>query len=161
MNRGLTRTMNHDGRLSLTSTGSHLRSHITVAHKPTTNPKADNTLKTRIIQHKVGLHCLTTLHYLDSDHQFVVDEAHIIEGKFEENCLDTNSINRYITLDHCYTLIKERLKIWTILKCWRTGHASRPTNAPSYTKCILSLSTTLTLKTPITRYGIGGSCWKV
>ncbi len=60
---------------------------------------------------------LTTVHGLDTGHQFAFDEAQIIGqaqtkagGLFIEAIYSgDNSINRHITLDPCYALIKDRL----------------------------------------------------
>ncbi len=80
------------------------------------------TLKTRMKQHKAAIRnrympYLTTVHSLDPGHQFAFDEAQIIgqaqtkAGRLFMEAIysDENSINRPITLDPCYALIKDRL----------------------------------------------------
>ncbi len=80
------------------------------------------TLKTRMKQHKAAISkrymsYLTTVHSLDTGHQFAFDEAQIIgqaqtkAGRLFVEAIysDENSINRHITLDPCYALIKDRL----------------------------------------------------
>ncbi len=60
---------------------------------------------------------LTTVHSLDKGHKFAFDEAQIIRqaqsktGRLfiEAIYSDENSINRHITLDPCYAIIKDRL----------------------------------------------------
>ncbi len=73
-------------------------------------------------QHKTAIRnrymsYLTAVHSLDTGHQFGFDEAQIVgqaqtkagrlfmEGIYS----DENSINRHITLDPCYALIKDCL----------------------------------------------------
>ncbi len=73
-------------------------------------------------QHKVAVRIrymsyLTTVHSLDTGHQFAFGEAQIIgqaQTKVGRLFMDTvysdeNSINRHTTLDPCYALIKGRL----------------------------------------------------
>ncbi len=80
------------------------------------------TLETRMKQHKAAIRnrymsYITTVHSLDTGHQFAFDEAQIIgqaqtkAGRLFMEAIysDENSINRHITLDPCYTLIKDRL----------------------------------------------------
>ncbi len=76
---------------------------------------------------------------------------------------DENSINRHITLDPCYALIKDRLTRWTVLiyyknpcikiyKRWQSGLATWPMKAPSKKMNVLltpSNDSNLPLKTPI------------
>ncbi len=112
------------------------------------------TLKTRLKQHKAAirnryLSYLTTVHSLDTGHQFVFDEAQLIgqaqtkAGRLFKEAIfsDENSINRQITLDPWYALIKDRLTRWTVLiyyknpcikiyKRLRSGLATWPTKAP-------------------------------
>ncbi len=60
---------------------------------------------------------LTTVHSLDTGHEFAFDEAQVIgqaqtkAGRLFMKAIysDENSINRHITLDPCYALIKDRL----------------------------------------------------
>ncbi len=80
------------------------------------------TLQTRMKQHKAKIRnrymsYLTTVHSLDTGHQFAFDETQII-GQVQSKAgilfieaiySDDNSINRHITLDPCYALIKDRL----------------------------------------------------
>ncbi len=74
------------------------------------------------LQHKAAVRnryvsCHTAVHSLDSGHQFAFDEAQIIgqaqtkAGRLFMEAIysDENSINRHITLDPCYALIKDRL----------------------------------------------------
>ncbi len=77
-----------------------------------------NTLKTRMKQvRNRNMSYLTAVHSLDTGHQFAFDEAKIIgqaqtkAGRLfiEAIYSDENSINRHITLDPCYALIKEHL----------------------------------------------------
>ncbi len=49
---------------------------------------------------------LITVHSVDTGHQFAFEEAQIIG---EAIYSDENSINRHITLDPCYALIKDHL----------------------------------------------------
>ncbi len=66
---------------------------------------------------------LTTVHSLDTGHQFAFDEAKIMAqaqtkaGRLFMEAIysDENSINRHITLDPCYALIKDHLTKWTLL----------------------------------------------
>ncbi len=80
------------------------------------------TLKARMKQRKAAIRnrymsYLTTVHSLDTGHQFAFDEAQIIgqaQTKADRLFIDViysdeNSINRHITLDPCYALIKDRL----------------------------------------------------
>ncbi len=73
-------------------------------------------------QHKAAIRnrymsYLTTVHSLDTGHQFAFDEAKIIgqaqtkAGRLFMEFIysDENSINRHITLDPCYALIKDHL----------------------------------------------------
>ncbi len=84
--------------------------------------ETDKTLKTRMKQHKAvirnsSMSYLTTVHSLDTGHQFAFDEAQIIgqvQTKADRLFMDAiysdeNSINRHTTLDPCYALIKDRL----------------------------------------------------
>ncbi len=79
-------------------------------------------------QHKAAVHnrymsYLTTMHSLDTGHQFAFDEAQIFgqaqtkAGRLFMEAIysDENSINRHMTLDPCYALIKDRLTRWTVL----------------------------------------------
>ncbi len=60
---------------------------------------------------------LTTVHSLDTGHQFAIDEAQIIgQAQTKASRLfmeaiysDDNPINRHINLDPCYALIKHHL----------------------------------------------------
>ncbi len=60
---------------------------------------------------------LTTVNYLGTGHQFAFDEAQIIwqaqskAGRLFIEAIhsDENSLNRRITLDPCYALIKDHL----------------------------------------------------
>ncbi len=80
------------------------------------------TLKTKKKQHKAAVRnrymsYLTTVHSLDTGRQFACDEVQIIgQAQTKASRLfmeviysDGNSINRHITLDTCYALIKDRL----------------------------------------------------
>ncbi len=106
-------------------------------------------------QHKAAVgNCymsyLTTVHSLDTGHQFAFDEAQIIgqdqtkAGRLFMEAIysDENWINRHITLGPCYALIKDRLTRWTVVmyyenpctkiyKRWQSRLATWPTKAPS------------------------------
>ncbi len=66
---------------------------------------------------------LTTMHNFDTSHQFAFDEAQIIgQAQTKASRLfveaiysDENSINRHITLDPCYALIKDQMNCSHIL----------------------------------------------
>ncbi len=66
---------------------------------------------------------LTTVNSLDTGHEFAFDEAQVIgqaqtkAGRLFMEAIysDENSINRHITLDPCYRLIKDRLTRSTAL----------------------------------------------
>ncbi len=70
-------------------------------------------------QHKAAIRnrymsYLTTVHSLDTGHQFAYDDAQIIgQAQTKAGRLfiysDANSINRHTTLDPCSALIKDRL----------------------------------------------------
>ncbi len=84
--------------------------------------ETSKALKTRMKQHKAAIRnrymsYLTTVHSLDTGHQLAFDEAQIIgqaqtkAGRLFMEAIysDENSINRHVTLDPCYALIKDRL----------------------------------------------------
>ncbi len=86
------------------------------------------TLKTRMKQHKAAIrnrymYYLATVHSLDTGHQFAFDETQIIgqaqtkAGRLFMEAIysDENSLNRHITLDPCYALIKDRLTRSTVV----------------------------------------------
>ncbi len=80
---------------------------------------------------------LTTVHSLDTGHQFAFDEAQIIgqaqskAGRLFMEAIysDENLINRHITLDPCYDLIKDRLTRCTALIYYKNPCIKKYTNA--------------------------------
>ncbi len=70
---------------------------------------------------------LTAVHSLDKGHQFAFDEAQIVgqaqtkAGRLFMEAIysDENSIDRHITLDPCYALIKDRLTRRTVFMYYK------------------------------------------